>query len=193
MSSGTSAALRRPPVGHARRGKGGIGPDMSPRTYPPKVTAVPHPPSDNQATCLAEAWPLRSYLELGALPGAVPCARLHSRQLLWEWGLSQLGEPAELLVSELMTNAITASQSTGGISPVVRVWLMSDQTRVLILVWDGNAQPPTRFDADQDAESGRGLLLVEAISEQWNWYFVPETGGKVVWCLVPHPHGSNAT
>jgi hypothetical protein len=31
-------------------------------------------------------WLLRSYLELGALPGAVPCARLHARQLVLEWG-----------------------------------------------------------------------------------------------------------
>jgi hypothetical protein len=35
-------------------------------------------------------WPLRSYLELGALPTAVPCARLHARHLLWEWGLNEL-------------------------------------------------------------------------------------------------------
>jgi hypothetical protein len=34
----------------------------------------------------ASDWPLRSYLELAALPGAVPCARLHARQVLWEWG-----------------------------------------------------------------------------------------------------------
>jgi hypothetical protein len=32
------------------------------------------------------AWPLRSGLELGALPSAVPCARLHARQVTWEWG-----------------------------------------------------------------------------------------------------------
>jgi hypothetical protein len=30
-------------------------------------------------------WPLHSYLELGTLPGAVPCARLHTRHVLWEW------------------------------------------------------------------------------------------------------------
>ncbi|HEY5990081.1 MAG TPA: ATP-binding protein [Streptosporangiaceae bacterium] len=151
------------------------------------------PPSDNQGTSLAETWPLRSFLELGALPGAVPCARLHSRQLLWEWGISQVSEQVELLVSELMTNAVNASRSIEGVFPVVRLWLMSDRTRVLILIWDANAQPPIRFDAGEDAESGRGLLLVEAISEQWNWYFVPETGGKVVWCLVTLPRGSNAT
>ena len=46
-------------------------------------------------------WPLRSYLELGALPTAVPCARLHARHLLWEWGLNGLAADTELLVSEL--------------------------------------------------------------------------------------------
>jgi hypothetical protein len=60
---------------------------------------------------MTEEWPLRSHLELGALPGAVPCARLHARQVLWEWGLSQFSENAEMLVAELMTNAIQASLS----------------------------------------------------------------------------------
>jgi hypothetical protein len=32
-----------------------------------------------------------------------------------------------------------------------------------------------------DAESGRGLLLVETISDKWDWYFPQDTGGKVVW------------
>jgi len=54
-------------------------------------------------------WPLRSYLELGALPTAVPCARLHARQLVWEWGLNGLAANTELLVSELVTNAVKAT------------------------------------------------------------------------------------
>jgi len=37
-----------------------------------------------------DQWPLQSFLELGALPGAVPCARLHARHVLWEWGLASL-------------------------------------------------------------------------------------------------------
>jgi hypothetical protein len=40
----------------------------------------------------ANIWPLRSSLELGALPTAVPCARLHARHLVWEWGLDGLVE-----------------------------------------------------------------------------------------------------
>jgi len=42
----------------------------------------------------AGRWPLQSFPELGALPGAVPCARLHARQVLWEWHLSDLSESA---------------------------------------------------------------------------------------------------
>ena len=53
--------------------------------------------------------PLLSYLELGALPTAVPCARLHARHVLWEGGLNGLAPDSELLVSELVTNAVNAT------------------------------------------------------------------------------------
>ncbi len=57
-------------------------------------------------------WPLQDFLELGALVSAVPCARLHARQVLWEWGvLGSLGESTELLVAELVTNAVKASRA----------------------------------------------------------------------------------
>jgi anti-sigma regulatory factor (Ser/Thr protein kinase) len=46
---------------------------------------------------------------LGALPNAVPCARLHASLVLAEWGLKALAETAELIVSELVTNAVRAS------------------------------------------------------------------------------------
>jgi hypothetical protein len=65
------------------------------------------------AQVTANAWPLRSSLELGALPTAVPCARLHARHLVWEWGLDGLAESTELLVSELVTNAVKATAGQG--------------------------------------------------------------------------------
>ena len=49
-------------------------------------------------------WQLRDCLDLGALPGAVPCARLHTRPVLAEWDLAHVTEQAELLVSELVTD-----------------------------------------------------------------------------------------
>ncbi len=132
---------------------------------------------------MAAEWPLHSFLELGALPGAVPCARLHARNVLWEWGLTHLSESVELLISELITNAIKASQSAERILPVC-LSLLSDGQRVLIQVWDANPQPPVRVDANDDTESGRGLLLVETLSEQWDWYVPQDMGGKVVRSLV---------
>jgi hypothetical protein len=45
---------------------------------------------------MTDPWPLRSSLELGALSTAVPCACLHVKHVLWEWGLNSLAESAEL-------------------------------------------------------------------------------------------------
>lgn len=140
---------------------------------------------------MAEDWPLRSYLKLGALPGAVPCARLHARHVIWEWGYGELSETAELLASELMTNAVRASQVLRRDAPV-RLWLLCDKTRILILVWDGSPQTPVRRNVSEDAEGGRGLVLVEALSAQWDWYAHDQLGGKVVWCEIAANYTQNS-
>src|SRR2546430_334493 len=57
----------------------------------------------------AVRWPDPPLLDLGARPTAVPCARLHPTLVLHEWGLDALSDPAELVASELITNAIQAS------------------------------------------------------------------------------------
>jgi hypothetical protein len=80
-----------------------------------------------------EAWPLHSSLELGALPGAVPSARLHAKQVLWEWELHGLVETAELLVCELVTNAVKATWAIGQPLPV-GLRLSSDKAQLLIEV-----------------------------------------------------------
>ena len=128
-------------------------------------------------------WPLQDFLELGALASAVPCARLHARQVLWEWGLARLGESAELVVSELSTNAVEASQAYTQASSV-RLWLVSDLARILITVWDASPQPPMRISASGDAEGGRGLVLVEAFSQRWGWYSRNDSAGKFVWAIL---------
>ncbi|HEY5990606.1 MAG TPA: ATP-binding protein [Streptosporangiaceae bacterium] len=142
---------------------------------------------------MPDEWPLRSVIELGALPGAVPCARLHTRQVLWEWGQTGLSEAAELVVSELVTNSVTATQSIHSEFPV-RLWLLSDNSRVLILVADASPQPPKRIEAVDDTEGGRGLLLVEAVSSHWGWYATRQRGtAKVVWAELPRPPDSSQT
>ena len=132
---------------------------------------------------MADEWPLQTSLELGALPGAVPCARLHAKQVLWEWGLPVLSETVELLVSELVTNAVHASRALKWATPI-GLWLLADQTRVVVAVWDACPKPPLRLHVDEETEGGRGLLLVESISDLWNWFRPEGLAGKVVWAEV---------
>jgi anti-sigma regulatory factor (Ser/Thr protein kinase) len=163
----------------------GGGPGRSPAAGYPAEGQDPAsgPAPGSQAENLARDWPLGDFMELGALPGSVPCARYHARQILWEWRLDRLSDSVELVVDELVTNAVAASRDLDWPYPV-RMWLLSDRANVLVLVWDANPQPPVRIDPGDDAESGRGLLLVEAISAQWDWYAGARAGGKLVHALI---------
>jgi hypothetical protein len=127
---------------------------------------------------MTDPWPLRSSLELGALPTAASCACLHVKHVLWEWGLNSLVESAELLVSELVTNAVNA---TGQPGQTVSVNLAGDATRVLIEVWDAGPRPPGPREAGEGGTSD-GVLLVAALSARWDWYPTQDPAGKVVWC-----------
>jgi anti-sigma regulatory factor (Ser/Thr protein kinase) len=134
-------------------------------------------------------WPLASYLELGALPTAVGCARGHTRALLAEWGLARhedLAEDIELLVSELLTNAYQTTVNRGLDTPI-RWRLSSDHAQVLIEVWDGDVTPPPAPSTtlpSTDTESGRGLFLVHMLAARWSWYPVRHQPGKVIWAEV---------
>jgi serine/threonine-protein kinase RsbW len=110
--------------------------------------------------------------------------------VLREWGgLAARTDDAELVVSELVTNGVQASRAMT--HATIRLWLASDQVQVVICVWDASPQPPVRMDAAEDAENGRGLLLVEAVSKQRGW-FPAEPGrpradghdGKIVWAVL---------
>lgn len=184
MSGSASASTPRPSAGGARTAGGGAGTVVGQgilRVPSLGIAPVPVLPSQRQGTNMADNWPLHSYLELGALPGAVPCARLHTRQLLWEWGLNEVIDDVELLVSELVTNALSATAAMRQTLPI-RLWLLSNNVRVVVSTWDGNPHPPVRVSVGDDAESGRGLVLVEALSDRWGWYAHKSLGGKIVWC-----------
>jgi anti-sigma regulatory factor (Ser/Thr protein kinase) len=137
---------------------------------------------------MSASWPLSTSLPLGALPGATPCARLHARVVLTEWGLDDLAEAAELIVSELVTNAVRASTGPDGRPrydgtgmPVVVLRMASDRIRLVIEVWDGIPGAPAAARPGPHDESGRGLMLVAAQCDRWSWQTVPGWPGKVVW------------
>ena len=132
------------------------------------------PPGD------AARWPYHSFLPLGALPGAIPCARLHTTAVLWEWGMEALAQPAELAVSELVTNAVRAStdareaRQVPGVPtglPVVELRLAGDNKQLLVEVSDYDPHPPIPTMAAPEHDGGRGLLLVAAVSVRWGYYY----------------------
>ena len=122
---------------------------------------------------------LSSVLEFAPLPTAVSCARLHAVHVLHEWGLRGLAEDAALIVSELMTNAVDASAVLPDRPPVTLRLLVRERS-LLIEVWDQGPLDLEPREADADAECGRGLTVVAAISDRWG---CERTGHrrKVVW------------
>lgn len=141
-------------------------------------------------------WPLQNSLQLGALPTAAPCARLHAKHLLWEWGLETITDTVELLVSELVTNGVKAVQATEQ-KPPVWLRLSTNSIQLLIEVWDGNTRPPNPRELEDgvpalEDEGGRGLFLVATLSGRWNWYLTQEPMGKVVWCELDAQRSSTA-
>src|SRR5581483_5913628 len=141
---------------------------------------------------MTDPWPLRSSLEFGALSTAVPCACLHVKHVLWEWGLNGLAESAELLVSELVTTAVNASGQPG---QTVSLNLAGDATRLLIEVRDADPRPPAPSGPGEPGADGTGdgVLLVAALSTRWNWYLTEEPPGKVVWCELVLGHSGPPT
>jgi len=122
---------------------------------------------------------ISSALEFAPLPTAVPCARLHAVHVLHEWGLRDLAGDAQMVVSELITNAIEASTLLPERPPVSLRLLLTGKSLV-IEVWDHSPLDLEPREADADAECGRGLTVVAALSERWGW---ERTGShrKVVW------------
>jgi hypothetical protein len=138
-------------------------------------------------------WPLRSYLELGALPTAPGCARGHARLIVAEWELAGLADAVQLVVSELVTNGVRASADLTdsrfegrwavGVPPV-RLWLKSDFRKILIKVWDGNDRLPESRLPDCEAEGGRGLAVIEALCSDCGVFRPEQSSGKVIWAVV---------
>ena len=121
-------------------------------------------------------------------------ARRFIEATLPSWGAEHFIETASLLASELVTNAVKFSGGGGpgaGLAGVraigLALELLGDE--LVIEVWDSSPVPPAVAGAavagegDADAEGGRGLMLVQELSREWDCY-QPPWGGKVVYCVL---------
>jgi len=131
-------------------------------------------------------------LRLAALPTAPSLARAFVMHTVRDWPVSDdCRESLRLLASELVTNAIRHTGRVDGPPtplPTETVAITCVQVRLLgpvvrLEVWDSNPVPAVRADPSPEAETGRGLVLVEALSQEWGSY-PSRIGGKVVWCDV---------
>lgn len=134
-------------------------------------------------------------MTMAAHPAAVPGVRRLAGQVLTEWGLAGLSDTALLLVSELVTNAVLAyaNAGTAGSRPrpgaEIAVTLSANRG-LLIEVWDAHPGPAVLQHPGATSETGRGLLVVEALASDWGQR--PARGGKVVWCELALPPDAEA-
>jgi hypothetical protein len=140
---------------------------------------------DDVAMIMARALPLPSD-RIATLPltgdGPIPSmARRFTRATLGDWGLTSLADFAELLVSELVTNALVH----GG-APL-RLRLFRDRTLTLEVGDTGRQQPRLRPAGSED-EGGRGMYLVNELAHRWGSRATKE--GKVVWAELELPLGN---
>jgi anti-sigma regulatory factor (Ser/Thr protein kinase) len=120
----------------------------------------------------------RCYLEVPAEPGAVPYARRFTRDTLNAWQLARIAD-AELVISELVTNAVRAVADMAERQHIA-LYIAADHDRLTLLVWDASLKPPIRQAHQQDSAGGRGLEIIDALSDRWGTW-APVQGGKVVW------------
>ncbi|WP_267243208.1 SpoIIE family protein phosphatase [Streptomyces sp. PR69] len=116
-------------------------------------------------------------------PRSVGRARELARAQLIAWDLEALVDTVELLVSELVTNALRYGEGE------IRLRLLRDRTLVCE-VWDAGLVQPRRRRARDTDEGGRGLQLVGLLSAGWGSRRTPR--GKTVWFELGLPDGEGA-
>ncbi|MEU9034382.1 SpoIIE family protein phosphatase [Streptomyces sp. NPDC048352] len=105
-------------------------------------------------------------------------ARRFARRALTRWGLEELSDSLELLVSEVVTNAVRYAER-----PVTLRLLRTDVLRCE--VGDDSPQLPRQRRARETDEGGRGLFLVNRLARRWGATRL--SSGKVVWFELPLP------
>ncbi|MFH8597134.1 SpoIIE family protein phosphatase [Streptomyces rimosus] len=116
---------------------------------------------------------------------SVPTGRRFLAEHLHRWHLAPLADTALLLASELMTNAVR--HAPGPLA--VELWYSARELGVEVT---GRSTPrPCARLADVNEESGRGLLLVEALADAWGTR--PTADGKTVWFTLLLPPHQEAT
>jgi hypothetical protein len=158
------------------------------------------PASPPQFLPVPSAWwetPAVTSRPLSPVPEEARTARQFVRELLTCWNLGYLSDDAELIIAELVVNAVrhglrTAPQAVAAGAPRVpgvagasalRMCLLRRVGEVMLAVTDPSNEAPTPRAPGWTGESGRGLQIVAALSYVWGWSPM-EGRGKAVWAVL---------
>ncbi|WP_433476390.1 SpoIIE family protein phosphatase [Spirillospora sp. CA-142024] len=145
---------------------------------------LPEQPGDDVALLLARTRTLGSdqvaAWDVPPDPSQVATARQNATEQLAEWGLDEVAFITELVVSELVTNAIRYGD------PPMQLRLIRDRA-LICEVSDANSTSPHMRRAHVYDEGGRGLLLVAQLTQRWGSR--QTTTGKTIWAEQPLPTG----
>jgi anti-sigma regulatory factor (Ser/Thr protein kinase) len=130
------------------------------------------------ATVAPESTRLIAFM-LPSSPYSAQMARFYCRAALRYHGLGEFVNDAEIVISELATNAI---MHAGGPSIGVEVTYLRDFVAVSVIVTDASPNPPVMRSPTGEAEHWRGLHIVQALSARWGW--APQQTGKAVYAIL---------
>ncbi|GAA1231147.1 hypothetical protein GCM10009665_21890 [Kitasatospora nipponensis] len=140
------------------------------------ATLLPGPVDDDAALLLVRTRRLGAHQvadwELAADPATVAYARRATTAQLRDWGLEELSFTTELIVSELVTNAIRYAGGT------IRVRLIRDRSLGCEVSDSGHTSPHLRH-AGGDDEGGRGLFIIAQMTQRWGTRY--SSAGKTIW------------
>jgi anti-sigma regulatory factor (Ser/Thr protein kinase) len=121
-------------------------------------------------------------LALPGIPESVPVARRQIRAALGLHGLGEYADDAEIITSELVTNAVQHGCHNGTMTIGVTLTTAGSPAAVTVAVSDSSPHGPVRRDTAVGSEQGRGLQIVQALSAYWSWR--QEDGGKAVFAVL---------
>lgn len=118
---------------------------------------------------------------------SVPRARALLHSVLGDWGIGQeTGDVAELILSELVTNALRVRVPNGRLVGV-RIARLLDEGVLRLEVSDAGDGKPEVRKPEEDETCGRGLLLVEALAHRWGYERRSCGIGKTIWAELKAP------
>jgi anti-sigma regulatory factor (Ser/Thr protein kinase) len=127
-----------------------------------------------------------AHTDLAGMPHAAPLARIFIREhLRGQLPVGRL-QLVELLTTELVTNAVLHAKSS------IHLGVTRGEHNVLVTVQDYSLQTPVEtpqhLDGDPVVDTGRGLMVLAALADDFGWSLLPDGSGKVMWFTLAIHH-----